>query len=201
MAEKLKPDFYERPTLLVAWNLIGKLLVRKKDHRRFSGIIVETEAYVGWDDKACHGSRGMTRRNSVMFGKAAHAYVYLVYGMYYCLNLVTERENYPSAVLVRSIEPVEGFDPVPAEEGYGGRIAKVTSGPGLVCRALDIDLKLNGVSLYGDELFVEDASPSKEIDVAATPRIGVGYAGEYARLPWRFVAIGSPCSSSKLIVS
>ncbi|MCL5985904.1 MAG: DNA-3-methyladenine glycosylase [Actinobacteria bacterium] len=190
MTEKLKPDFYERPTLLVARNLIGKLLVRKRDHRRLSGVIVETEAYVGWDDRACHGSRGMTRRNSAMFSKAAHAYVYLVYGLYYCLNLVTERENYPSAVLIRAIKPVEGFE---------GRIAKVASGPGLVCRALDIDLKLNGVSLYGDKLFVENVNSSKQIDVAATPRIGVGYAGEYARLPWRFVAIGSPYSSSKLI--
>jgi DNA-3-methyladenine glycosylase len=81
MAEKLKPDFYERPTLLVAWNLIGKMLVRKKDHCRLSGIIVETEAYFGGNDKACHGSKGMTRRNSVMFGRAGYAYVYLVYGM------------------------------------------------------------------------------------------------------------------------
>jgi len=199
MADKLKPDFYERPTLLVARDLIGKLLVRNKDNHRISGIIVETEAYVGREDMACHGSRGITKRNSVMFGRAAHAYVYMVYGMYYCLNLVTERENYPSAVLIRAVEPAEGFDRIPTSSKPGDMVVKVASGPGLVCRALDIDLGLNGSSLCGDELFVEEIKPSKWIDVAATSRIGVKYAGECTGLPWRFVAIGSPYSSLKLI--
>jgi len=199
MLGKIKPDFYAKPTLFVARNLIGKLLVRKKNDSRISGIIVETEAYIGMDDKACHGSRGVTSRNRVMFGMAGYAYVYLVYGMYYCLNIVTEQENYPSAVLIRAIQPVEGFEDIFDREGNNNSIYKVARGPGLVCKALDIDLKLNGANLCEDKLFVEDKDAVEAYDVAATPRIGVSYAAEHAGLPWRFAAIGSRYTSSKFI--
>jgi DNA-3-methyladenine glycosylase len=164
--------YFNRPTVQVARSLIGKYLVRSIDGRMLAGKIVEVEAYVGSQDKACHASKGRTQRTDVMFGPAGVAYVYLIYGMYHCLNVVTEREEFPSAVLMRAIE-IDG---------------ELIDGPGRLCRALEIDRRLNRLDLTtGESLWFEDRETLvKKADVGVHPRIGVDYAGEWAKKPWRF---------------
>ena len=164
--------YFNRPTLTVARSLIGKYLVRAIDGRIFAGKIVEVEAYVGPEDKACHASKGRTQRTDVMFGPGGVAYVYLIYGMYHCLNVVTEREEFPSAVLIRAVE-IDG---------------ELIDGPGRLCRALQIDRRLNRVDLTtGESIWFEDRGVLvKKADVRAHPRIGVDYAGEWVQKPWRF---------------
>jgi DNA-3-methyladenine glycosylase len=173
----LSRQFFRRPTLTVAKALLGKYLVRHAGDRVLAGRIVEVEAYVGPHDRACHASKGRTARTDVMFGPAGVAYVYLIYGMYHCLNVVTEREGYPAAVLIRGIEQGEVID-----------------GPGRVCRLLQIDRTLNRLDLtLGQHLWIEDrgdrVSPSA---ITAAPRIGVDYAGEWALKPWRFRLVSPP---------
>ena len=174
---KIKPGilpriYFNRSTLTVARSLVGKYLVRAIDGRILAGKIVEVEAYVGPQDKACHASKGRTQRTDVMFGPAGVAYVYLIYGMYHCLNVVTEREEFPSAVLIRAIE-IDG---------------KLIDGPGRLCRAMQIDRSLNRADLtVGESLWFEDRGASvKRGHVGAHPRIGVDYAGVWAKKPWRF---------------
>ena len=164
--------YFYRPTLTVARSLIGKYLVRSIDGRMLAGKIVEVEAYVGPQDKACHASKGRTQRTDVMFGPGGVAYVYLIYGMYHCLNVVTEREEFPSAVLIRAIE-IDG---------------ELIDGPGRLCRALQIDRRLNRMDLTtGESLWFEDRGVLVERgDVGAHLRVGVDYAGEWAKKPWRF---------------
>jgi len=164
--------YFNRPTVTVARSLIGKYLVRSIDGRMLAGKIVEVEAYVGPQDKACHASKGRTQRTDVMFGSGGVAYVYLIYGMYHCLNVVTEREEFPSAILIRAIE-IDG---------------KLIDGPGRLCRALQIDRRLNRVDLtIGESLWFEDRGILVERgDVGTHPRVGVDYAGEWAKKPWRF---------------
>ena len=164
--------YFNRPTLTVARSLIGKYLVRSIDGRILAGKIVEVEAYVGAQDKACHASKGRTKRTDVMFGQGGVAYVYLIYGMYHCLNVVTEREEFPSAVLIRAIE-LDG---------------ELIDGPGRLCRALQIDRCLNRVDLTtGESLWFEDRGVLvKRGEVGAHSRVGVDYAGAWAKKPWRF---------------
>jgi DNA-3-methyladenine glycosylase len=192
----LGPDFFARETLEVAQDLLGKLLVREVGGRVLWGRLVEVEAYCGPEDRAAHSSRGLTPRTRVMYGPPGHAYVYVIYGMHHCLNLVTRPEGIPQAVLVRALKPGPGV----------GRC----SGPGLICRALEIDRSLNGVPLRPPFLYVVDDGfrPQPEL-VVRSPRIGVEYAGEWASLPWRFCLDGpylpylsrpprpSPLSASK----
>jgi DNA-3-methyladenine glycosylase len=164
--------YFNRPTLTVARSLIGKYLVRVIDGRILAGKIVEVEAYVGSQDRACHAAKGRTQRTEVMFGPAGVAYVYLIYGMYHCLNVVTEREEFPSAVLIRAIE-LNG---------------ELIDGPGRLCRALEIDRRLNRVDLtIGESLWFEDrGGVVGRGTVGAYPRIGVDYAGTWAKKLWRF---------------
>lgn len=161
-----------RPTLTVARDLIGKYLVRHNRGEVLAGKIVEVEAYVGTSDRACHASKGRTARTEVMFGPPGVAYVYLIYGMYHCLNVVTEREGFPAAVLIRAME-VDG---------------RLIDGPGRLCRLLKIDRSLNGLDLTLKQfLWFEDRGvPVARRDIDQLPRIGVDYAGEWARKPWRF---------------
>ena len=168
----LPRTYFNRPTLRVARSLIGKYLVRVVDGRIIEGKILEVEAYVGSQDKACHASKGRTQRTDVMFGPAGVAYVYLIYGMYHCLNVVTEREEFPSAVLIRAIE-IDG---------------ELIDGPGRLCRALQIDRRLNRVDLTaGESIWFEDRGILvKKGEVGIHPRIGVEYAGEWAKKLWRF---------------
>ena len=168
----LPPSYFTRPTVTVARSLIGKYLVRVNDGRRLEGKIVEVEAYVGPEDKACHASKGRTPRTDVMFGSGGVAYVYLIYGMYHCLNVVTEREGFPSAVLIRAIE-LEG---------------DLIDGPGKLCRTLQIDRSLNRADLTsGESLWFEDRGEAVgRGSIEAHPRVGVDYAGEWAQKLWRF---------------
>jgi DNA-3-methyladenine glycosylase len=164
--------YFTRPTVQVARSLVGKYLVRCIDGKKIAGKIIEVEAYVGSEDKACHASKGRTQRTDVMFGSAGVAYVYLIYGMYHCLNVVTEREEFPSAVLIRAIE-IDG---------------KLIDGPGRLCRAMQIDRSFNRADLtVGESLWFEDRGVSvKRGNVGAHPRIGVDYAGVWAQKHWRF---------------
>ena len=173
----LGPEFFDRDTLQVAQELLGKLLVREVDGQVRWGRLVEVEAYRGPDDRAAHSWRGLTPRTKVMFGPPGHAYVYSIYGMHNCLNFVTRPEGCPEAVLVRALEPGPGV----------GRCA----GPGLVCRTLDIDRSMTGAPLVPPALYVVDDGFRPAPDaVVRTPRIGVAYAGEWAELPWRFCLVG-----------
>ncbi|NOS77546.1 MAG: DNA-3-methyladenine glycosylase [Nitrospira sp.] len=172
MSKVLSQQYFSRPTVQVARSLIGKYLVRSIDGRAVAGKIIEVEAYVGPRDKACHASKGRTRRTDVMFGSSGMAYVYLIYGMYHCLNVVTEREEFPAAVLIRAIE-IDGV---------------LIDGPGRLCRALHIDRRLNRIDLTTREsLWFEDRGGRiLRRQVAAFPRVGVDYAGVWATKPWRF---------------
>jgi DNA-3-methyladenine glycosylase len=169
-------SFYERPTLEVAHDLLGKYLLQRLGDVTLSARIVEVEAYIGLEDRACHASRGRTARTEVMFGPGGRAYVYMIYGMYFCLNLVTEAAGFPAAVLIRAAEAGEG---IPA----GVRL----DGPGRLCRALGITRGQNGLSVCDERsgLWIEDRGGAR-LGVASGPRVGVGYAGEWAAMPWRF---------------
>jgi len=154
-------------------------LVHDDGECRRTGRIVETEAYMGPDDLAAHSSRGRTPRTEVMFGPPGHAYVYFIYGFWNCMNVVTARKGVPHAVLLRALEPVAG-------------ITDKTWGPGLLCRAMSIDRNLNGADLCGQRLWLEHPSlPAPPVRIGTSTRIGVEYAGPWARRPWRFFDRGS----------
>jgi len=184
--EPLKPSraFYARAALEVAPSLLGMHLVRADGGITRVGRIVETEAYMGPADLAAHSARGRrTARTEVMFGPPGHAYVYLIYGFWNCLNVVTSPEGVPHAVLLRALEPVE-------------HVGHATWGPGLLCRALNIDRSLNGVDLRAEELWIERPARSASVRVGRSARIGVEYARHYARRRWRFFDRDSPYLST-----
>ena len=190
-AKKLPRSFYARPALDVAADLLGKVLVRKLDGVTLSGKIVETEAYVGPHDLACHASKGHTPRTSVMFGPPGYAYVYMIYGFYFCLNVVTEPLGYQAAVLIRAVEPLENVDLMRQLRNNPERETNIASGPGKLCMAMSIDKGLNGADLLGTTIWIED----RKLDpgpMRTSPRVGVDYAGEYKDKPWRFFVDGSP---------
>jgi DNA-3-methyladenine glycosylase len=183
----LDRKFYHRDTLRVARELLGKKLVRQIEGAMLSGMIVETEAYCGSGDSACHAHRGKTPRNAVMFGKPGHAYVYFTYGMHYMLNLVTEEEENPCAVLIRAILPLTGVEEMEARRKRKG--ADLTNGPAKLCQALSIDKSLNGWDVtLGSELWVEKYKKIPDSAIVATPRIGIDYAHKQDRNAlWRFL--------------
>ena len=183
----LNRKFYERDTLQVAPALLGTKLVRQINGLELSGIIVETEAYCGETDSACHAHRGKTKRNAVMFGKPGHAYVYFTYGMHYMLNLVTEAEGNPCAVLIRGIVPLTGVKEM--EIIRNRKYAELTNGPAKICQAFKIDKSLNGWDLtLGSNLWVENYKKFPTKSIIATPRIGINYAKEeHRKALWRFL--------------
>ena len=183
----LDRKFYERDTLKVARALLGKKLVRQTGRIKLSGMIVETEAYCGSEDSACHAHRGKTPRNSVMFGYPGHAYVYFTYGMHYMLNMVTQEEGNPCAVLIRALVPLTGI--VEMESRRKRKGAQLTNGPAKLCQALSIDKSLNGWDLTrGSKLWVEDYMRIPVKSIINTPRIGIDYAKkEHRDAPWRFL--------------
>ncbi|MCD1295357.1 3-methyladenine DNA glycosylase [Methanocella sp. CWC-04] len=199
-ANKIVPrSFFDRPTVAVAKDLLGKALVREHPvYGKMAARIVETEAYVGMDDKACHASKGMTERNKVMFGEPGHAYVYMIYGMYFCLNLVTEHNGFPAAVLIRAGEPLEGIEAM--KKLRGDKVKKLrdlTSGPGKLCKAMGINREQNGIDLCKKgELYVVDL-PQENYEIVESVRIGVDYAEEDRLKPWRFYVKGNPYVSKK----
>jgi DNA-3-methyladenine glycosylase len=172
-------EFFDRNTALVARDLLGLRVVRSLDGRRRIGRIVETEAYLGPQDHASHSRRGPTPSNRSMFGPPGHAYVYLIYGIHHCLNFVTEPAEHGSAVLIRAIEPISGID-------------SRTQGPGLLCRALGVDRSLDGVDLAGEALWVAEPAVPLTVPVVRSRRIGIDYAGHWARRLLRFHIRGNP---------
>lgn len=181
--QKLPRAFYDRDTIIVARELLGKHLIHICGGIERIGRIVETEAYLGPHDLAAHSARGLTPRTKVMFGPPGYAYVYFIYGIYFCMNIVTEREGHASAVLLRALEPVKNL----------GRAC----GPGLLCRAMDIDRRLNGHDLLSEDFFVADAGKEEILKTVKRPRIGVDYAKHWARRRLRFYIAGNPCVSKK----
>jgi DNA-3-methyladenine glycosylase len=181
--QKLLRAFYDRDTIVVARELLGKYLVHVTNGVERVGRIVETEAYLGPHDLAAHSARGMTPRNQVMFGPPGHAYVYFIYGIYFCMNVVTEREGHASAVLLRALEPVKN-------------VARAC-GPGLLCRAMEIDRRLNGHDLLSNDFFIAAPREEEVFKTVKRPRIGVDYARHWARRHLRFYIAGNPHVSKK----
>jgi len=190
VSDRLGCDFYARDTLKVARELLGKRLVRVIDGERLSGLIVETEAYIGEEDRACHASRGRTLRTEVMYGPPGHAYIYLIYGMYHCLNVVTDRVGFPAAVLIRGIQPDEGVEYMRRNRGFPPE-GELANGPGKLCQALAIDRSLNGLDLcQGDLLFLEEAAKADPKTIEVTPRIGIRVDEVAKERLWRFLLSG-----------
>ncbi|MFH2104163.1 MAG: DNA-3-methyladenine glycosylase [Chloroflexota bacterium] len=182
----LPVEFYQRPTLTVARLLLGSVLVRQVDGTRRSGVIVETEAYVGESDLACHARAGRTQRTTVMYGRAGTAYVYFTYGMHWLLNAVTEQEGFPAAVLLRAILPLEGAGRI-AEQRRGGD----TRGPAKLTQALSIDGTFNGADLTRPlaGLWIEAGDSIPDENVTIGPRVGLNTVPEpWKSKPWRFLA-------------
>ncbi|MGQ0751373.1 MAG: DNA-3-methyladenine glycosylase [Betaproteobacteria bacterium] len=179
---KLPRAFYDRDAVSVARGLLGKLMVHRTGEVERVARIVEVEAYLGPHDLAAHSAKGLTPRTRVMFGPPGHAYVYLIYGIHHCVNVVTESEGKASAVLLRAVEPLRNVE---------GR----TQGPGLLCKAMGIDKRLNGHDLLNDDFYIADDGSRRRIAIVRRPRIGVDYAGHWARRLLRFYIAGNPCVS------
>ncbi len=183
---KLKNSFYRRKTETVARQLLGKKLVHLHNGQRLSGIITETEAYLGLTDRACHTFGGRkTGRVKSMYLDGGHSYVYLIYGMYFCFNVVTRTAAHPEAVLIRALEPVEGISQMQELAGQQD-IKKLTNGPGKLCRALNITKQQDGLSLLGKEIFIEDHLSIPKQKVISRSRIGIASAQEAVDWPLRF---------------
>lgn len=191
--EKLARGFYDRDTVTVARDLLGKCLFHRTDSGLLAGRITETEAYVGPIDKACHAyNYKRTPRTETLFARPGTAYIYLIYGMYCCLNFVTEAEGTPCAVLIRGVEPLEN-EALLAMNRYGKLPGELTAyqrknflnGPGKLCKAFQLDRSLNGADLTGDTLFVADDGCLPE-KIHISKRIGIDYAEEAVDFPWRF---------------
>ena len=182
--QKLPRSFYDRDTVLVAKQLLGKQLVRVAGGIERIARIVAVEAYLGPHDLAAHSSKGLTKRTQVMFGPPGHAYVYFIYGMHYCMNVVTEREGHASAVLLRAVEPVQNIT---------GR----TQGPALVCKAMGIDKLLNGYDLLSDDFYIAQAQTTEHFPIVKRPRIGVDYARHWAKRQLRFYIRDNPYVSRR----
>ncbi|MEW5974423.1 MAG: DNA-3-methyladenine glycosylase [Acidobacteriota bacterium] len=192
--ELLPPSFYSRPTRAVARDLLGCLLVRQLNGERLSGVIVEAEAYIGESDLACHAKAGRTARTEVMYGRAGFSYVYFTYGMHWMLNVVTEEEGFPAAVLIRAIEPVEGVE-VMKQLRQKTRETDLCSGPARLTQALSIARRHNGLDLCraSSELWIERGDSESKKRIQATPRIGLGGTPEpWLSKPWRYFLAGNP---------
>jgi DNA-3-methyladenine glycosylase len=190
---KLNEDFYQRTNVVqIARELLGKSLFTRIDGAVTGGMIVETEAY-SWKERGCHayGAR-KTQRNAVMFGEGGCAYVYMCYGIHFLFNVVTNKGDTPEAVLIRAIEPLAGVEQMKERRSIFKNDIHLTSGPGKLTRALGIGRTFNGKSLLDDEIWIEDRGTKvARGNIVASERIGIDYAGEDARLPWRFSIKGN----------
>ncbi|HAX50823.1 DNA-3-methyladenine glycosylase [Muricomes intestini] len=191
--EKLSREFYNRDSLIIAKELLGKVLVHEVNGEKVHAKIVETEAYMGVEDKAAHSYGGRrTPRVEVMYGKPGVSYVYFIYGMYFCFNVVTREEGVPQAVLIRALEPLEGLDFM-AQNRYKKQydelnrkqITGLTSGPGKLCTALQIDKSLNGEDLCGNSLYIEEGDGT-DFHIVSAKRVGIDRTEEARDYLWRF---------------
>jgi DNA-3-methyladenine glycosylase len=187
-AEILPRSFYGRTTVDVARDLLGKILV----HGRTAGRIVETEAYLGLDDRAAHASRGITPRTRVLFGPPGHAYVYFIYGMYECLNLVAEPEGTPGCVLIRALEPLAGIAAMRRRRPHARTIDELASGPGKLTRAMGITRRQNGGDVTSGPLTVRSWPDQATFEIGISPRIGIQHCRDW---PLRFFIDGNSCVS------
>ncbi|WP_143323840.1 DNA-3-methyladenine glycosylase [Clostridium sp. BL-8] len=196
--KKLDRDFFNRDSLIVAKDLLGKVLVHEVNGERISAKIVEAEAYMGITDRAAHSYGGKrTQRVEVMYGRPGFSYVFIIYGMHYCFNVVTREEGNPQAVLIRALEPSEGLDFM-AKNRFGkeynaltkSQIKGLTNGPGKLCKALLIDKGLNGEDLCRDSLYIEEGENEK-FNIIHSKRVGIDYAGEAKDYLWRFYIEGN----------
>ena len=190
MMKKLDRAFYSRPADDVARTLIGKTLFRRLSQRIIAGRIVETEAYNGPDDLASHASRKHPHKAEILFGPPGKSYVYLIYGLHYCLNVTTCADAEAGAVLFRAVEPLQGIELMRQHRGQHVSARNLARGPGNLTKAFAIDKSLNAADFCGNELWIESAEFNGEI--ASGPRIGVDYAGDCATWPWRFWLKDSP---------
>lgn len=202
---KLGKEFYNRTTLDVTKDLLGKNLVHYINGERLVGKIVEAEAYIGNIDKAAHSYNDKkTKRNEAMFGPPGHAYVYLIYGMYNCINVVTQNEGEGTAALIRAVEPIEGIETM-AHNRYGkpigelkkSQILNLTSGPGKLCMAMGITKENNGMDFFGDTLWIEKPIKDDTFEIVETTRVNIDYAEEAIHFPWRFYIKDNPFISRK----
>ena len=195
--KKLTRTFYLQPTVNVARNLLGKIIVRKIDKQMLTGKIVETEAYVGESDPGCHASHGKTPRTKVMYMKGGHAYVYFIYGMYFCFNVVTEAEGFPAAVLIRAVEPLAGIE-IMQHMRKTIALHNLTNGPGKFCQAFAINKTLNTVDLLGSVLYIVSPEDSLPFTIDSTSRIGLSNGDDKQ---WRFYIKNNPfVSKSKFVI-
>jgi DNA-3-methyladenine glycosylase len=194
---KLKENFYLKPTLSVAKDLIGCVLVHKDSDGLTSGKIVETEAYMGFDDKGSHsyGNRH-TPKMDPLYKSGGHGYIFPIYGIGYCFNVVTEAENVPRAVLIRALEPIEGKHLMCKRRHFScikpSNLKNLTNGPVKLCEAMHIDGTINDIDLCGDELFILKGPKLKSDEkILTSTRINIGYAEEDQFKPWRFILEGN----------
>ena len=190
----LTRNFYIRPVLVVAKDLLGKVLVKKEGNRVFAGRIIEVEAYDGKIDKASHSFNGKTKRNEVMFIEGGYFYVYFTYGAYFCCNVVTGKRNHGAAVLIRAVEPLLGINKM-IENRFGRdlksekEIYNLTSGPGKVCKAFGFNKEYSGMDLTTSNVFIVNQPKLKKNMIGISKRIGITKS---VSLPWRFFEIGNP---------
>ncbi len=199
-SERLEATFFSRPTLEVARALLGTRLVRRSGRHQLEGRIVEVEAYIGEDDQACHASRGRTPRAQGLYREPGVYYVYMIYGMYWCLNVVTEELDFPAAVLIRALEPIAGQAEMKKRRQAARTDVDLCNGPGKLCQAMDVDSRFHGQSIEEGSLWLEQDPVDSSEDmggVVSCPRVGVDYAGECARYPWRFYLASSECVSRR----
>ena len=196
----LQRSFYERCVITIAKELLGKMIVHELPEGTTAARIVETEAYRGPEDRAAHSYGGRrTARNDVMYGEKGHAYVYFIYGMYFCMNITAgDVPGKPEAVLLRALEPVAGEEIMAKRRRVvSGRRANLTNGPGRLCMAMDITKTQNKMDLTTPPLYVKDALPVPQNEIVETTRIGVAYAEEWKSRPWRFYIRGNKYASTK----
>lgn len=194
----IKKEFYFKSAEKVAKELLGKYIIREYENKKIICKIVETEAYIGPEDKACHAyNNRCTERTKIMFNEGGKAYVYFIYGMYYCLNVVTARIGKPEAVLIRAVEPISGLELIKENRNIkSNKIEVLTNGPGKLCRALNIDKSLNGENLLtSSKLYIIEGE--EVIDIVTTTRINIDYAEEYREKNWRFYINGNKFVSKK----
>ena len=188
--EKLPRSFYLRDDVVqIAKDLLGKVLITNLEGVITAGKIVETEAYCGRGDKACHANEKRTARTEVMYKRGGHAYVYLCYGIHHLFNVVTNTEGMADAVLIRALEPIEGTNVM--RERRKHTKAKLSSGPGTLSQAMGISVKMTGADLLSDQIWIGTDGKERDFEIYADPRIGVEYAEEDALKPWRFIIAGN----------